>query len=160
MTATKCLPSVTFFLSCFRFLFVNDSDLIYRMLQIHPDDRISVTDALNHPYLRDFSGQMPEPNSESLFEFDFEDLIVSKADLQSMMYLEMLSYRPNAGSVNDIPPIIRTRLASYIHGNAGGLGGMCRSEGKMDEDSGDEMHTAREYEDYKHGGEDYKSGHK
>ena len=112
------------------------------MLQIHPDDRSSVLDALQHPYLRDFSGQMPEPNSDSLFEFDFEDLIVSKADLQCMMYLEMLSYRPNAGSVEDIPPMIRTR----------GLSGMGRSEsksarydeGKMDEDSGDEMHTARE----------------
>lgn len=122
------------------------------MLQIHPDDRISVNDALQHPYLRDFSGQMAEPNSDSLFEFDFEDLIVSKADLQCMMYLEMLSYRPNAGSVENIPPIIRTRLASYIHGSGGGMGGMGRSESKnahyddskMDEDSGDEMHTARE----------------
>lgn len=137
------------------------SDLIFRMLQIHPDDRISVTDALNHPYLRDFAGQMPEPNSDSLFEFDFEDLIVSKADLQSMMYLEMLSYRPDAGSVNDIPPMIRTRLASYIHGNGSGMGGMGRrEESKMDEDSGDEMHTAREDEHGDYGGGDYKSGHK
>ena len=136
-------------------------DLIFRMLQIHPDDRISVTDALKHPYLREFAGQMPEPNSESLFEFDFEELIVSKADLQAMMYLEMLSYRPDAGSVNDIPPIIRTRLASYIHGNGGGMGGMGRSEEskmEMDEDSGDEMHTAREGDgEYK---SEYKNGHK
>lgn len=137
------------------------ADLIFKMLQIHPDDRISVTDALRHPYLRDFAGQMPEPNSDTLFEFDFEDLIVSKADLQAMMYLEMLSYRPDAGSVENIPAIIRTRLASYIHGNGGGMGGMGREskreeEGKMemDEDSGDEMHTARE------GDGEYKSDHK
>lgn len=29
-------------------------------------------DALSHPYLRDFHGQMPEPESDYLFDFDFE----------------------------------------------------------------------------------------
>jgi hypothetical protein len=58
------------------------------MLQFHPDDRsifnhlcvclilsicrISVIDALAHPYLRDFHGQMAEPESDFLFDFDFE----------------------------------------------------------------------------------------
>jgi serine/threonine protein kinase len=47
-------------------------DLLYRMLQFHPDDRITVEDALCHPYLKDFHGQLPEPDSETLFNFDFE----------------------------------------------------------------------------------------
>ena len=133
------------------------------MLQIHPDDRISVTDALNHPYLRDFSGQMPEPNCPSLFEFDFEELIVSKIDLQAMMFMEMLSYRPNAGSVNDIPFEVRNRILSntdssrrrsreYKH---------THSDSKMDEDSGDEMYTAREDDNGEMEQDDeYKSGYK
>lgn len=136
-------------------------DLIYRMLQVHPGDRITVNDALQHPYLRDFAGQLPEPDSEHLFEFDFEELIVSKADLQAMMYLEMLAYRPDAGSLDDIPPMTRTRLASYIHGSINGMSGAGRAESegyydsKMDEDSGDEMYTARE--DYEG---DYKNSYK
>ena len=42
------------------------------MLRFNPDERISVEAALEHPYLRDFHGQMPEPLSPSLFDFEFE----------------------------------------------------------------------------------------
>ncbi len=33
-------------------------------------------EALAHPYLSDFQGQMPEPSCKELFDFDFEHLIV------------------------------------------------------------------------------------
>lgn len=87
------------------------------MLQFHPDDRITVIDALAHPYLRDFHGQMPEPESECLFDFDFEKsdspmsstcfiqlrhscsnfTALSKREVQNLMYQEMLRYRPSDG---------------------------------------------------------------
>ena len=47
-------------------------DLLLQMLQFHPDDRITVENALAHPYLKDFHGQMSEPVAKSLFDFDFE----------------------------------------------------------------------------------------
>ena len=42
------------------------------MLKFNPDERITVEDALRHPYLADFHGQMPEPCAPSLFDFEFE----------------------------------------------------------------------------------------
>ena len=42
------------------------------MLQFHPDDRITVDEALNHPYLLEFQGQIEEPSCDELFDFDFE----------------------------------------------------------------------------------------
>lgn len=47
-------------------------DLCYRMLQFHPDDRISVEEALSHPYLKDFHASMSEANCPSHFDFGFE----------------------------------------------------------------------------------------
>jgi hypothetical protein len=42
------------------------------MLQFHPEERITVEDALAHPYLKDFHGHMTEPSAKSLFDFEFE----------------------------------------------------------------------------------------
>jgi len=77
-------------------------DILQRMLQFHPDDRISVEEALEHPYLRDFHGQMDEPLSSTLFDFDFErtesisgvDLEVARAEVRARIFEEVLLYRP------------------------------------------------------------------
>lgn len=47
-------------------------DLLFHMLKWHPDDRITVEDALAHPYLKDFHGQMAEPTCSKMFDFTFE----------------------------------------------------------------------------------------
>ena len=47
-------------------------DLLSKMLKFNPDDRISVEEALAHPYLKDFHGQMAEPTCDRLFDFEFE----------------------------------------------------------------------------------------
>lgn len=86
----------------FQSLFPRDSnplalDLIKRMLTFHPDDRISVEDALRHPYLKDFDGHMKEPSCPNLFDFSFENddsKLTTKAEVQMLMFQEMLSYRP------------------------------------------------------------------
>jgi len=77
-------------------------DILQRMLQFHPDDRISVEEALEHPYLRDFHGQMDEPLSSNLFDFDFErtesisgfDVEVARAEVRARIFEEVLLYRP------------------------------------------------------------------
>ena len=50
-------------------------ELLSKMLQFHPDDRITVEEALEHPYMRDFHNQMPEPNCLKLFDFQFEQVM-------------------------------------------------------------------------------------
>jgi len=47
-------------------------DLLKQMLAFHPDDRITVIEAMKHPYLAAFHGQMAEPEVPSLFNFNFE----------------------------------------------------------------------------------------
>jgi len=42
------------------------------MLVFNPDDRITVNEALNHPYLAQLHNQCDEPESKSRFNFDFE----------------------------------------------------------------------------------------
>ena len=37
-------------------------DLLRKMLEFHPDDRVTVEEALEHPYLRDFHRVLPEPS--------------------------------------------------------------------------------------------------
>ena len=73
-------------------------DLISKMLQFHPDDRISVESALEHPYLAEYHIQMPEPVCQDLFNFEFEKVNydLSSEDVQLLMYEEMLLYRPSA----------------------------------------------------------------
>ena len=76
-------------------------DLLRKMLEINPDKRITVEDALVHPYLREFQGQMPEPLCERNFDFEFETSRVTrgedltKEEVQLHMYSEMLQYRPD-----------------------------------------------------------------
>jgi serine/threonine protein kinase len=87
-------------------------DILYRMLQFHPEDRISVEDALAHDYLADFHGQMDEPVCESLFDFNFEKGPVMAPDghfidhtrdmsgdeVRLRIFDEVLKYRPAAAA--------------------------------------------------------------
>jgi len=95
----------------FESLFPRDSnplalDLIKRMLTFHPDDRISVEDALAHPYLKDFNGQLGEPLCAHRFDFSFESddtKLSTRAELQMLMFQEMLTYRPEQGGIMQYP---------------------------------------------------------
>ena len=89
-------------------------DLVHRMLAFHPDDRITVEEALDHPYLQDFSGQLPEPTCD-VFTFEYEHIelavgnpagvtsveeekksknIRMKLEVQEAIYQEVCRYRP------------------------------------------------------------------
>lgn len=66
-------------------------DLLAKMLVFDPNERITVDHALDHPYLAELHGQMPEPLCDDTFDFDFERAAgLPKEDLQSMMFEEMV----------------------------------------------------------------------
>jgi serine/threonine protein kinase len=80
-------------------------DIMSRMMIFNPDDRISVEDALAHPYLKDFHRQMSAPSCNRLFDFDFEKRAESEgtlyggmtdAEVRHCMFEEVCKYRPCA----------------------------------------------------------------
>jgi hypothetical protein len=61
------------------------------MLTFHPEFRITVEEALEHPYLEELHSQMEEPVCEKNFDFDFEKHhtghhTIPKPELQQLMY--------------------------------------------------------------------------
>jgi hypothetical protein len=77
-------------------------DLIRHMLVFDPSKRISVVEALAHPYLADYHYPDDEPAAPSVVEFPFDKLgALSKAYLQAKMVAEMMS---QAEDVKDKPP--------------------------------------------------------
>ncbi|XP_058182223.1 mitogen-activated protein kinase 15-like isoform X12 [Rhododendron vialii] len=70
--------------------------LLKRMLALDPEDRPSAEEALADPYFNDLAGLEREPSAEPVMEaeFAFERLFVTKADIQELMYQEILEYHP------------------------------------------------------------------
>ncbi|KAG5531232.1 hypothetical protein RHGRI_026002 [Rhododendron griersonianum] len=70
--------------------------LLKRMLAFDPEDRPFAEEALADPYFNDLAGLEREPSAEPVMEaeFAFERLFVTKADIQELMYQEILEYHP------------------------------------------------------------------
>lgn len=117
-------------------------DLLYRMLAFHPDDRCSVIEALEHPYLREFHTSMTEPDCSRIFDFNFErrgaggssssssvassfseaSVGMTADEVRYFMYEEMRKFRPYAPA-----PVLRSSSGADSrdakHGYDGGGGG-------------------------------------
>ena len=62
-------------------------DLLDKMLRFDPEERITVDDALKHPYMKKLhTGK--EPTCPRNFQFDEEDLELSKSALMRLIYKE------------------------------------------------------------------------
>ena len=59
-----------------------------------PDKRITVNEALEHPYLADLHFEDDEPTTEpvSAFDFDFELYDLEQEDYKQLVYEEVLLY--------------------------------------------------------------------
>lgn len=67
----------------------------------NPKKRITVEQALRHPYLGSLHDESVEPASEGFFEFDFEDDQKLKEDeLRDRVFEEMCLYHPQ---MKDMP---------------------------------------------------------
>jgi serine/threonine protein kinase len=68
-------------------------DLLTKMLVFNPAKRITVEDALSHPFLKDLHSVRDEPVASESFDFDFERDYpeeIPKPALQDLMYRQVL----------------------------------------------------------------------
>ena len=78
-------------------------DLLDKMLEFNPAKRITVEDALKHPYMADLHNPDDEPTCAEEFDFDFEKADLTKEMIQELIYNEMCvfheEYRENLKKV-------------------------------------------------------------
>jgi len=68
-------------------------DLLDRMLTFNPHKRISVDEALRHPYLKALHNSKTEINCPTPFDFEFEKVEFTRELLQDFMWDEILNFR-------------------------------------------------------------------
>lgn len=75
-------------------------DLLDKMLQINPEKRISIQDALNHKYMSKV--RIPEYENEcpSMLDVSFEDIHLTKENLQAKIWEEICYFRPEMKKVS------------------------------------------------------------
>mmetsp|Transcript_50623 Transcript_50623/g.107852 ORF Transcript_50623/g.107852 Transcript_50623/m.107852 type:complete len:545 (+) Transcript_50623:185-1819(+) len=69
-------------------------DLLRQMLQIHPRKRITVEDALKHPFMAQLHSEEDEPECDRPFDFGFEDEKLHRVRLQELIWEEVGDFRP------------------------------------------------------------------
>eukprot|EP01006_Ploeotia_vitrea_P043137 TRINITY_DN66693_c3_g1_i1.p1 TRINITY_DN66693_c3_g1~~TRINITY_DN66693_c3_g1_i1.p1 ORF type:complete len:416 (-),score=45.55 TRINITY_DN66693_c3_g1_i1:1540-2787(-) len=68
-------------------------DLLDKMLQFNPHKRISVVDALSHPYFAQMHDEEDEPAAEPFdFPFDISDTTLTVFDLKEMLFQQLVSF--------------------------------------------------------------------
>ncbi|XP_047337750.1 mitogen-activated protein kinase homolog NTF6-like [Impatiens glandulifera] len=70
-------------------------DLVDKMLVFDPSKRITVEEALNHPYLSSLHEINEEPTCLSPFNFDFEQASLSEDDIKDLIWESSLQFNPN-----------------------------------------------------------------
>jgi len=69
-------------------------DLLERMLVFNPHKRISVDEALAHPYLKTLHNPKTESDCKRPFDFEFEKTEMTKEVIQEFMWQEIQHFRP------------------------------------------------------------------
>lgn len=70
-------------------------DLLAKMLVFNPKKRYTVEQCISHPYFEGLHNPEEEPISDSLFDWSFDDIELTKEVLQSMIYDESLNFDPD-----------------------------------------------------------------
>jgi mitogen-activated protein kinase 1/3 len=69
-------------------------DVLRKMLEIHPSKRITVNQALEHPFFESLHNPSDEPVSSRPFDFSFENEKLHRLRLQELIWREVGSFRP------------------------------------------------------------------
>ena len=79
-------------------------DLLKKMLTYDPADRITVAEALKHPYLKQLHFPDDEPVTQlvSAFDFDFEKYSLGKEDFKDLIYEEIMLYHSDEAALQYI----------------------------------------------------------
>ncbi|KAL4900343.1 mitogen-activated protein kinase hog1 [Aspergillus multicolor] len=83
----------------------NAIGLLDAMLVYSPKDRLSATDALQHPYLAPYHDPSDEPEAEEKFDWSFNDADLPVDTWKIMMYSEILDFH-NIDQGGDINPAL------------------------------------------------------
>jgi serine/threonine protein kinase len=88
---------------CFKKMFPNASsdalDLLEKMLQFNPMNRITVIQALNHRYFAQMHDPDDEPDApEFKFKLDMNDPSLTVMDLKDVLFKQMLAFHPEYSS--------------------------------------------------------------
>lgn len=70
-------------------------DAMRKMLEIHPNKRITVDDALKHPFFASLHSPSDEPVSSRPFDFSFEKEKLHRLRLQELIWREVGDFRPS-----------------------------------------------------------------
>nr|AKP99752.1 mitogen-activated protein kinase 13 [Cucumis sativus] len=70
-------------------------DLAERMLLFDPSKRITVEEAMNHPYIVSLHEINEEPTCPSPFNFDFEQASLDEEDIKELIWRESIKFNPN-----------------------------------------------------------------
>ncbi|KAI2489379.1 protein tyrosine kinase [Fragilaria crotonensis] len=70
-------------------------DLLRKMLQIHPRRRITVEQALAHPFFSQLHSPQDEPVAKRPFDFSFEKENLNRLRLKELIWREVGSFRPS-----------------------------------------------------------------
>ena len=70
----------------------NALDLLSKMLVFNPNKRYTVKQCLAHPYFDGLHNPLEEPVGETPFDWKFDELELTKENLQKMIYEESLNF--------------------------------------------------------------------
>ncbi|CAD5326291.1 unnamed protein product [Arabidopsis thaliana] len=73
-------------------------DLVEKMLTFDPKQRISVKEALAHPYLSSFHDITDEPECSEPFNFDLDEHPFSEEQFRELIYCEALAFNPETSN--------------------------------------------------------------
>jgi serine/threonine protein kinase len=70
-------------------------DLLSKILVFNPHKRYTIEQSISHPYFVGLHNPEEEPIAEKPFDWAFDDIELTKENLQSMIYEEGLKFHPD-----------------------------------------------------------------
>ena len=108
-------------------------DLIDKMLVFDPQRRITVEEALAHPYLASLHDVNDEPSASSTFEFDFESETLTEQNVRTLVFKELCDFNADLRAAETEAAAAETEAA------AGGKAGETAERGGVSAAAGGDV---------------------